>query len=113
MVKGMPPELFMPGRHAIEWPRRYAQPCAAHEYIERDCKDCGWIAEVGPQPTLLSFDEANAAGQAMYDRWVQQTHGGGGGQGGAYPAPFPRDDCAWADLARVAWEAVWSKRRGG
>lgn len=25
---------------------RFAQPCADHEYIRSDCKECGWLAEV-------------------------------------------------------------------
>lgn len=57
---------------------------------------------VGPDPHLLSFAEAQIAGEAIFDTWKART--------GKEPM-FARDDCAWADLARQAWEAVWSSRR--
>lgn len=60
-------------------------------------------------PNLLSFDEAKCAGEAMFDRWLnahQQDH--------VCPLPpFLREDSAWADLARAAWEAVWVNRMEG
>jgi hypothetical protein len=27
-----------------EFLRRFAQPCFNHEYIERGCEECGWLA---------------------------------------------------------------------
>lgn len=62
-------------------------------------------------PHLLSHEEAQAAGHAMYDRWVQQAMPEAPGMGGGFPAPMPRDDTGWADLARAAWEAAWALRR--
>lgn len=50
---------------------------------------------------LLSFAEAQLAGQAMFDRWEKQAE---------VTPPLEREDAAWADLARVAWDAVQSSR---
>jgi hypothetical protein len=50
---------------------------------------------------LLSFAEAQLAGEAMFDRWEHESR---------KPPPFSKDDAAWSDLARVAWEAVQKHR---
>lgn len=87
----------------------FAQPCADHEYIEPGCSACGWIAETGVEPVgwnerLLTHLEAQQAGQAMFDRWAAQ-------EGNIdHQPPFTREDHAWADLARAAWDEVWQRR---
>lgn len=58
---------------------------------------------VEPQLKLLSFDEAHKAGQAMFERAHLMAP--------ELRIALARDDCAWADLARAAWEAVWAARR--
>jgi hypothetical protein len=62
---------------------------------------------LGPQPTLLSFAEAKAAGEAMFDRWAHEAATGRS----ITDPPLDREDQAWTDLARVAWEDVWARRR--
>jgi hypothetical protein len=52
--------------------------------------------------TPLSFEEAKAMGEAMFDRWEQQAPN--------FP-PFSRDDSAWADMVRVAYERLIELRR--
>lgn len=59
-------------------------------------------------PHLLSHEEAQAAGLAMFERWdimVEESteeH---------CAVPLTEDDAGWADLARAAWVAVWALRR--
>lgn len=55
------------------------------------------------QHRLLSHAEAEVAGHAMCDRWERMLEEG--------EMPMLREDTGWADLARVAWEAVWAERR--
>jgi hypothetical protein len=63
------------------------------------------VTIVDYKPThLLSHAEAQSAGLAMHDRWVTAGEG---------IPPLSRDDTAWADMARAAWEAVWAFRRDG
>jgi hypothetical protein len=51
---------------------------------------------------LLTFTEAKLAGEAMFDRWARQCD---------IPPPLARSDAAWADMARVGWDAVQESRR--
>lgn len=57
---------------------------------------------------LLSHLEAQQAGEAMFTRW-QGRHE----EGECIAPPFDMGDCAWADMARAAWEEVWARRRSG
>lgn len=50
---------------------------------------------------LLSFAEAKAGGEAMYQRWVLMCKGGG-----IVPPAFERGDAAWSDMFRAGYEAV-------
>ncbi len=43
-----------------------------------------------PPLPLLTYDEAQAVGEAVHDRWVWLTGG----------APIARDDLGWADLVQ-------------
>lgn len=63
------------------------------------------------QSNLLSFAEAKAGGEAMYDQWIRMDGPGSHAMGEDLP-PMPRDDTGWADAFRAGWEAVWAIRRG-
>lgn len=92
--------LLQPGRHNLGF--------TVEKLIEEvQLCDRDTITIVGyRQAHLLTFAEAKVAGEAMYDRWLRMT-------GKRLALPLERDDYAWADLARAAWEAVWTERRRG
>jgi hypothetical protein len=112
MVKGMPPEqLLNPGRHnrAGQANMRQVGKAAADAHSAvRDRFAPETVTLVDYRPAhLMSHAEAQAAGEAMHDRWQGRHEDGLCG-----PPPFDPSDAAWGDMARAAWEAVWGLRRG-
>jgi hypothetical protein len=61
---------------------------------------------VGPQPHLLTPAEAHAAGEAMFEHWETMLR-----RDAPIRVPLLREDAGWAELSRVAWNAVWAMRQ--
>jgi hypothetical protein len=56
---------------------------------------------------LLTFEEAQIGGWAMHDRWLSAAEN----DADIMVPPLGRDDCAWGDMFRAAWDAVHTLRK--